>query len=267
MRGKTLRAIVMGLAVVPVSVVPASAQLGTCAVPVGPLRPDLIMDVQLLKSQMFVSEEHFNSKDCAVFEGVARPGKQLVLRFNSSMANVGDTDLHIGNPGECLEHLFHVSPCHQHAHFEEFTDYRLWTEAGYDNWVALRDVAAPTNSGFNAELLAAAIASGDLIAGRKQSFCMVDSAPYSDSPPGPAKYLSCSSNQGISVGWEDIYPPQLPDQFIQVTGLKEGNYVLENHVNPSQLLPEKDYANNFGTVRIRFTPKHGKIDASVQVLD
>jgi lysyl oxidase len=80
----------------------------------------------------------------------------------------------------------------------------------------MRDPGSPANSGINAQLLAAAEASGDLVSGHKQGFCMVDSAQYS-AGAGPAKFLSCSTSQGISVGWEDVYPPQLPDQFIQRT--------------------------------------------------
>src|SRR5437879_6103317 len=186
---------------------PAAAQLGPCAVPIGPQSPDLIMDQHLLETQIFVSEEQFTPSSCAVAEGVVtRPGKQVLLRFSSATPNVGQADLNIGDPSQCVGTLFHFSECHQHLHFEEYSAYRLWTESGYANWVAARDAGAPTNSGINAQLLAAAAVSGDLVSGHKQGFCMVDSAIYpgAPSPPGAAKYLSCSSNQGVSVGWEDI---------------------------------------------------------------
>jgi hypothetical protein len=245
----------------------AAAQLGPCATPVGPQTPDLISDGQLLKTQMYVSEEQFNANSCAVVEGVvSKPGKQTLLRFNSSTANIGKTDMYIGDPAQCPA-LFEFSPCHQHLHFKQYAAYRLWTPAGYANWLATRDVNAPADSGTNAQLLAAAVASGDLISGHKQGFCMVDSAPYPGANnPGPATYLSCSSNQGISVGWEDIYPPQLPDQFIEISGLAEGSYVLENQVNPNLILPESDYTNNSAAVFLYYTPKHGNQPASVQVI-
>jgi hypothetical protein len=248
---------------------PAAAQLGPCAVPAGPVSPDLIMDQNLLKTQIFVSEEQFNSNSCTVVEGaVSKPGKHVLLRFNSSTPNIGATDMYIGDPNQCVGTLFHFSECHQHLHFEDYTAYRLWTQGGYANWVASRDPVAPVNSGLNAQLLAAAVANGDLIVGRKQGFCMIDSIPYAGSPvtPGPAKYLSCNSNQGISVGWDDVYGPQLPDQFIQITGLREGVYVLENQVNPNQLLPESNYANNFAAVTVHYVPKHGNMPATVEVI-
>ena len=54
-------------------------------------------------------------------------------------------------------------------------------------------------------------------------------------------------------------------QFIQITGLREGTYVLENQVNPDHLLPESSYSNNFAAVKLHYTPKHGNTPASVQV--
>ena len=94
---------------------------------------------------------------------------------------------------------------------------------------------------------------------------MVDSAQYA-AGAGPAKYLSCSSNQGITVGWEDVYAPYLPDQFIAISDLNEGDYVLENQVNPNQLLPESDYPDNFASVKIHYIPPHGNTPPSAQVI-
>src|SRR5690242_11434603 len=92
---------------------PAAAQLAACAVPAGPLRPDMVVDRQLLASQIFASEENFNSKSCSVAEGVvSKPGKQVVLRFNSSMPNIGKADMYIGDPALCPT-LFEFSECHQ----------------------------------------------------------------------------------------------------------------------------------------------------------
>ncbi len=42
--------------------------------------------------------------------------------------------------------------------------------------------------------------------------------------------------------------------------------MLENQVNPSQLLLESNYANNFAAVKLHFTPRHGNIPASIQVI-
>jgi hypothetical protein len=153
--------------------VPLAAQLGPCAELIGPLLPDLIIDQQRLAEQIYVSEEHFSNKDCTVVEGcVAKAGNHTLLRFNTSTANIGLADLNIGDPTPCIV-LFHLSECHQHLHFENYADYRLWTVAGYQNWLATGDPGAPVNSGLNAQLLATALANGELIIGHKQGFCPV----------------------------------------------------------------------------------------------
>jgi lysyl oxidase len=255
------------LAAMLLSTGPVTAQLSQCPV-IGPLLPDLIIDQQRLVSQIYVSEEQFNNNDCTVIEGcVTKAGKHTLLRFNTSTANVGLADLIIGNPAGCIA-LFHFSECHQHYHFENFADYRLWTLAGYQNWVNMRDLAGTADSPRNGPLIDAALASGDLVIGHKQGFCMVDSYHY-DTTRGPADkvYRDCASNQGISVGWSDEYGPILPGQFVQITGLSDGDYVLENQVNPLHLLPESDFTNNFAAVKLRYTGKHGKVPATAEVIE
>jgi hypothetical protein len=198
---------------------------------------------------------------------VTSPGTHLLLRFTSSTPNIGKADLFVGNPSNCLGDLFRFSECHQHLHFQEYADYRLWTAAGFDKWVANRDLTEPTNSRHNARLLEKARKSGELIVGRKQGFCVIDVAPYNNAgtEPGPPRYQSCGSNQGIKVGWADQYVQLLACQFIQMTGVAEGDYVLEDHVNPEQLFPESDYTNNSSAVKFHFRPKQGRSGPVVEV--
>jgi hypothetical protein len=246
----------------------AFAQLGPCATPIGPDRPDLIVDGQQLRAQMYVTEETFSAAGCTVQEGcVTSPGTHLLLRFMSSTPNIGKADLFIGDPTKCLDGLFRFSECHQHLHFEEYSDYRLWTPEGYDNWVANRDLTQPTNSGKNARLLQNAAKNGELILGRKQGFCIIDILPFGNGASdgtGGKKFPGCNF-QGLQVGWTDQYVPLLSCQFVQVTDLKEGFYVLEDHVNPEQLLPESDYTNNSSAVMFFFKPKQGRSGPVIEI--
>ncbi|HET6892934.1 MAG TPA: lysyl oxidase family protein, partial [Pyrinomonadaceae bacterium] len=84
---------------------------------------------------------------------------------------------------------------------------------------------------------------------------------------GPPRYQSCGSFQGLKVGWADQYHPLLGCQFIQVTGVAEGDYVLEDHVNPEHLFPESNFTNNASAVKIHFKPKQGRSGPSVEILD
>src|SRR6266849_412806 len=244
---------------------PVRAQQTACATQVGPHKPDLIVDQALLRSQIFLTEENFGGSTCTVRENcVTSPGKHQLVRFNASVANIGKTALVIGNPASC-GNLFIFDECHQHFHFRNFADYRMWTVSAYQTWVASRDLTQPTNVGMNATLLDMAKQNGQLLVTRKQGFCMTDDAPFLSNAV-PAVYQNCDNNQGLSVGWEDQYPPQIPCQFLQIDDLAEGDYFLEVHSNPDQLLPESDYTNNTATVKVHFTPKHGSSAASIQVI-
>lgn len=79
---------------------PLLAQQGACAAQIGPKMPDLIVDANLLRSQMFLSTENCGGSTCTVLEGcVSGPGKHLLLRLNGSTANIGKADLVIPMTG------------------------------------------------------------------------------------------------------------------------------------------------------------------------
>ncbi len=246
---------------------PGGGQIGPCATVLGPNLPDLIVDQDLLRAQAYLTQETFSASGCTVVEGcVSSPGTHLLLRFMSSTPNIGQADLVIGDPTLCLGSLFRFSECHQHLHFQEYADYRLWTVAGYQNWVANRDLSRPTNRGRNAALLDQARDRGELLVGRKQGFCIIDIAPFAFDgvTPPPPRFRSCN-DQGLQVAYADQYVPQLACQFVQMTDVAEGFYVLEDHVNPEQLLPESDYTNNSSAVQFFFKPKRGRSGPVIEV--
>ena len=86
---------------------------------------------------------------------------------------------------------------------------------------------------MNAELLAAAQANGELVVGHKQGFCMVDSCTSGPNGSPTAKHKSCADNQTAFPSAGAIeYGSNLAGQFVQITGLRDGDFVLENQVNP-----------------------------------
>jgi hypothetical protein len=245
------------------------AQTGPCATVVaGQPLPDLTVDGKRLRSDIIVTTESFAQHACAVVEGcVSSRGKHQLLRFTTATPNIGEGDMVIGDPFDCPS-LFDLSECHNHLHFHEYADYRLWTEAGFQMWEALRQPTEPTNTGYNAQLLENAIANGELIVGRKQGFCMIDIERYEPDAPETKKYTLCGSlgapgNQGLQSGWSDVYGQQLDCQFIEIDRLRSGVYVLENHVNPEQLLPEANYGNNTASVKFEFIQGKGKSPGQV----
>jgi len=243
------------------------AQTDQCAVkiPGNPL-PDLIVNPVRLRNDLLVTQEKFSATDCAVVEGcVSGKGNHQLLRFTSATPNVGKGDLVIGDPLQC-PNLFTQSACHNHLHFKQYADYRVWTETGYSNWVANRVLSEPTNTGTNAVLLAQAQQSGDLIVGRKQGFCIIDTDKFDPNAPDTKKYTLCgtntaSGNQGLQVGWEDSYGQQLDCQYVEIDKLPAGTYFIEVQTNAEQALPEADYTNNSTAVKFQFIPKHGQTPA------
>jgi hypothetical protein len=97
---------------------------------------------------------------------------------------------------------------------------------------------------------------------RKTGFCLGDRYPIHNAAalpgfnPTPEQGDTCGLGRpdllglfaGISVGYGDAYAAQLEGQFIDVTGLPAGRYVLAHSVNTDGRLVERDYTNNASSV-------------------
>jgi hypothetical protein len=94
-----------------------------------------------------------------------------------------------------------------------------------------------------------------LVEGHKQGFCVVDLYPSAVPCPGspdPPRYDGCG-DQGLGVCWADEYHSSLSGQWIDVTGVGRGDYVLEVEVNAEWFFEEADYSNNSALAPIRIT--------------
>jgi lysyl oxidase len=173
--------------------------------------PDLTIDGARLAGSIDIVKQHFKSTDCAVVEGCVATGNRKLLRFDVATPNFGTADVVLGNPADNPS-LFQFSPCHGHYHFNGYASYVLYDASGTA-----------------------------VVRGRKQAFCLRDSAQYWAG--FPSQGYTCSF-QGISVGWADVYPKSLDCQWLDITAVPAGNYVLEVTVNPDALIAESSYANN-----------------------
>jgi hypothetical protein len=70
--------------------------------------------------------------------------------------------------------------------------------------------------------------------------------------------------EGISPGFGDDYVPLLEGQYIDVSGLPAGRYILVHWVNSDGVLREESQANNAASVLLRL--RRGKGQAFVSVL-
>jgi hypothetical protein len=177
---------------------------------------------------MSFGAQSFKAGDCAVVEGcVSGTGRRRLIRFGVATPNIGSADLVLGPPQDNPQ-LFVWSPCHGHYHLNGYATYELLDSSGQT-----------------------------VLVGRKQAFCLEDVSAVS-SNAGPPRY-NCG-NQGISIGWEDIYGPSLDCQWLDVTGVRPGNYFVRVTINPQRsdgtyLLPESDHTNNVAVAPVTIS-KH-----------
>ena len=125
--------------------------------------------------------------------------------------------------------VFH--PQHRHWHFEDFASYEL------------KPIGADGSLG-------AAVASST-----KVSFCIIDihhRKPELSGSPTSKHYTACDRNStlGISVGWSDEYHSTLADQYVTITGVRDGTYCLVSTADPRGKLLEVTKANNAAGARI-----------------
>lgn len=210
-----------------------------CVVPVV-LCPDLTTDGD--RFDPVLETRAFSPTSCEVVEGHTQPGTRELLRFTFTTPNLGLADLVVGRPDSTY---FEYGACHGHWHMKQYADYRLWTPAEHAAYEALR----VANPGVQAHVILDAHPELQPIRADKRGFCVADLIQYHDAMP--PKWLTCNL-QGISVGWADEYDRRLPGQWVDVTGVPSGTYVLEAEVNSEHFYEEASYDNNraFRTVTI-----------------
>lgn len=213
-QGRASRATSQVISTAPIE---CSAEVGTDETQL----PDLGVDETDLRNSITVDREFFGPDHCAVVEGcIGGTGERTLLRFNTVTPNYGPGDLFLGDPRGNPE--FQFSACHGHYHFDSYADYRLLDQRG-------RVVAR----------------------GHKQAFCLVDLWRPNGSRGNPNPQFTHCGFQGISAGWSDIYHRGLDCQWVDITGVPAGRYVLEVVVNPNGALRETNYSNNVARAEVQ----------------
>jgi len=189
------------------------------------------------------------------------------LGFRSAVRNIGDGPLivdghrpdvgnrtmvadqiveHEGGPREEVRGVgrlqYVVSPDHRHWHLLRFERYELRRPGS----------------------------SVALVGDRKTGFCLGDrymvlghrlghraSHPSFTSRCGLEQTQLLGIREGISVGYGDDYAANLEGQYLPLTGLAGGRYVLVHRVNTGRRLRESDYRNNAASVLINLAWRGG----------
>jgi hypothetical protein len=128
----------------------------------------------------------------------------------------------------CME--FH--PTHNHWHFEDFADYRLYH--------------------LNPDGTRGGLADDS----RKTSFCIGDFGgrlfPELPGASPTPHYGGCDqmNTQGLSVGWSDVYQYYLDGQHVVLPNTRRGLYCLVSVADPGNRLLETDETDNAESIKV-----------------
>lgn len=194
--------------------------------------PDLVPDPSYVQAATYVQRVQLYSLRCAAEERCLSSSAyaadasdydvRVLLRFPQRVKNQGTADFLPTRPRQAWE--WHS--CHQHYHsMDEFSHY---------------DLLDATTGRKVAE-------------GHKASFCLEDTT----CDFGNLKRYACTSHtQGLSPGCYDTYNADIDCQWIDITEVKPGNYILKVVVNPKYLVLESDFTNNVVRCNIHYTGRY-----------
>jgi len=204
-------------------------------------KPDLTVDPQRFVAHMEIVDRLFNESDCALQEGAVRAtGYRRIVRFDTVILNSGDGDLVVGDHNDSnnpYAQSFVFAPCHGNYLIKDFFMYELLS---LDRTVVL----AEHKGGFD-------IADSFKVYGGK-------SKAYGH------------AFQGITSGWAASYSKQFPGQWIDITGIPAGDYIVRASINISNTFDEGSnrYTNAVETmIHIPNPGKKVKVDDSPEVVD
>ncbi|MEZ6119417.1 MAG: lysyl oxidase family protein [Pirellulaceae bacterium] len=170
-----------------------------------------------------------------------------LLRFTTAFANQGEGDLELiggevisSDRRKVTQRVHFTDGSYQDLDAGEFTYHPGHAHIHFDGY-AIYKLREKTADGQVGEVVAT---------GGKISFCMVDVIRF-DPEAGGSKFGQCESDyQGVTAGWSDVYDRSLPDQWINISGLDDGDYFLEIISDPENQILESDETNNVAIVPV-----------------
>ncbi|XP_048038286.1 lysyl oxidase-like 5a [Megalobrama amblycephala] len=190
--------------------------------------PDLIPDPYYIQAASYIQRVQMYTLRCAAEENCLSSSAynsrvrdldyRVLLRFPQRVKNQGTADFLPVKPN----HQWEWHSCHQHYHsMDAFSNYDL-LDASTGRKVA---------------------------EGHKASFCLEDTS----CDPGVRRRYACTAHtQGLSPGCYDTYHANIDCQWIDITDVSPGDYILKVTVNPGFQVQESDFSNNVVRCDIRY---------------
>lgn len=195
-----------------------------------------------------------------------KPSPKRCLRFETRSANTGAGPLEVrvradaaATDSRVMQRIYNsdgswsdrpggayvVDPTHGHFHYEDFAAVYLWRSDARGRRLDKKPYRT----------------------GRKAGFCLMDIYTYRQA--GPARYappqacyptavtaVEVSQVSGISPGWVDFYDISTPHQYVEITGVPDGYYLLQIVIDPYNRLREVSDSDNSVTHLIRLCGQH-----------
>uniref|UniRef100_A0A3P8U610 Lysyl oxidase homolog n=1 Tax=Amphiprion percula TaxID=161767 RepID=A0A3P8U610_AMPPE len=189
--------------------------------------PDLVPDPYYIQIASYVQRMSMFNLRCAAEENCLATSARyaqdydtrVLLRFPQRVKNQGTADFLPSKP----RYAWEWHSCHNHFHsMDEFSLYEL--------------LDVQTQS--------------PVAEGHKASFCLEDTS----CDPGYYRRFACTSHtQGLSPGCYDTYNADIDCQWIDITDVSPGKYILKVTVNPRQQVPESNFNNNVVRCDVQYT--------------
>ncbi|XP_030375596.1 lysyl oxidase homolog 3B [Scaptodrosophila lebanonensis] len=202
--------------------------------------PDLIVDYDEIERTAHLEDRPMLFMQCAMEENCVsneaydiqrddphwRYQTRRLLKFTAAALNAGNADFRPFKQKSQWE--WHL--CHMHYHsMEVFATFDIFDLQG-------RKVAQ----------------------GHKASFCLEDSHCL----PGVPKKYNCANfgDQGISVNCSDVYLFNLDCQWVDITEMRTGSYILKIAINPEFKVAEMRFDNNAAICDLLYAETYARVD-------
>ncbi|XP_071782512.1 protein-lysine 6-oxidase [Centroberyx gerrardi] len=189
--------------------------------------PDLVPDPYYIQIATYIQRVPMYNLRCAAEENCLASSARyaqdydtrVLLRFPQRVKNQGTADFLPSKP----RYAWEWHSCHHHFHsMDQFSLYELL------------DVSTQSR----------------VAEGHKASFCLEDTS----CDPGYYRRFACTSHtQGLSPGCYDTYNADIDCQWIDITDVSPGRYILKVTVNPGNQVPESNFNNNVVRCDVQYT--------------